>query len=85
MENVDKNKFFLNWRKIGLWKNTPNKRSRIHKRVIIFHIKSIPDTRDDKLPRFGSIPSTVAPIKKPEIKETIENTKTSFYFLLHFI
>ena len=41
-------------------------------------LEASPDTRGDKLPRIGSIPSNIAPTEKPEKEEAIENMKTRF-------
>ena len=47
-------------------------------------LEASPDTSGDKLPRIGSIPSNIAPIKKPD-KEAIENMKTRFKIQFYFL
>ena len=47
-------------------------------------LEASPDTSGDKLPRIGSIPPNIAPIKKPD-KEAIENMKTRFKIQFYFL
>ena len=47
-------------------------------------LEASPDTSGDKLPRIGSIPPNIAPIKKSD-KEAIENMKTRFKIQFYFL
>ena len=75
MGNVDTNfsKVMQNW---VVKKISGTKDQKYINELLSSTLEASPDTREDKVPRIGSIPPNIASIEKPKKQKAIENTKT---------